>query len=105
MNKKEEKIKNKIVDELIALDLPLNGNYFEYWLTLLIAFKNNKIKNFNMYKGYDYLASKFKTTTSRVERVLRYGTSFMKKTLKEKYNVNTKITNETIVRFFMFRVF
>ena len=38
-------IKDKIEDELIDLDLPLQGDAFMYWRELLIYIKNKPLKN------------------------------------------------------------
>jgi len=51
-------IKDKIVNELIDLDLPLNGEVFEYWLDILLAEHNKKFKSSNMMEKYEYIAKK-----------------------------------------------
>lgn len=98
-------IKDKIVDELIDLDLPLNGEVFEYWLDILMTEYNNKFKTANVMERYIYLAQKHNCSLSAVERALRRGTYSMKERIIEKYNIKTKITNETIIILFKLKVF
>ena len=98
-------IKDKIEDELIDLDLPLQGDAFMYWRELLIYIKNKNIQMFTMLDLYKKIGKHFKKSDSSVERILRTGTDKMKKRIKEKYGINTKITNETVVRLFQIKIF
>ena len=97
--------KEKIENELIDLDLPLQGDSFMYWRELLSYVDKKKIEMFEMFDLYNYLAKYYKKSLTSVERILRIGTEKMKKRIKEKYNINTKITNETIIRLFQIKVF
>lgn len=98
-------IKNKIVDELIDLDLPLNGIVFEYWIEILEAEYKHKFRTPNMMERYEFLAKNHKVSISSVERALLRGTRDMTKRIIEKYSIKTKITNETIVILFKLKVF
>jgi len=98
-------IKNKIVDELIDLDLALKGEAIEYWLELLLAEYENKIKSPNIMDKYEYLAKKHNCSISATERALRRGTDQMKNRIIEKYKIKTKITNEAVIVLFKLKVF
>ena len=98
-------MKNKIVDELIDLGLPLNGIMFEYWTELLLAEYKHKFKTANMMEKYIYLAKKNNSSIASVERGLLRGTREMEKRIREKYEIKTKITNETIVILFKLKIF
>ena len=98
-------IKDKIINELIDLDLPLNGEVFEYWLEVLQTEYKHKFKTANMMERYIFLAEKHNRSVASVERALRRGTDAMKKRVIEKYNIKTKITNETIVILFKLKIF
>ena len=98
-------MKNKIVDELIDLNLPLNGIVFEYWNEILLLEYQNKFKSPNITDKYEYLAKKHKSNVSAVERALRRGTELMRKQIVKKYKIKTKITNETIIILFKLKVF
>ena len=98
-------IKNKIVDELIDLDLPLNGIMFEYWTELLQAEYKHKFETANMMEKYIYLAVNHNSSIASVERGLLRGTREMEKRIREKYAIKTKITNETIVILFKLKIF
>ena len=97
--------KEKIENELIDLDLPLQGDSFMYWRELLVYIKTKNIEMYNMLDLYKVLGKRYKKSFTSVERILRTGTDKMKKRIKEKYGINTKITNETIVRLFQIKVF
>lgn len=104
--KNKRTIKTVIDDELIDLGLPLQGKTFEYWEYVL----NNLYwgwsnESFSMMNIYDKVAKKFKTTSSRAERLLRYGVDKMKNNIIKKYNIKTKITNETIIKLFQLKIF
>lgn len=103
--KNNEKIKNKIIEELIDLELPLTGLGFEYWVELLLAEYNNKFKSPNITNRYAYLAKKHDSNSGAVERILRTGKENMEKRIKEKYKIKTKITNETILIIFRLNFF
>ena len=98
-------IKNKIVDELTDLNLPLNGIVFEYWNEILLLEYQNKFKSPNITDKYEYLANKHKSNASAVERALRRGTELMRKQIAKKYKIKTKITNETVLILFKLKVF
>lgn len=102
-------IKNKIFNELVDLGLPLNGVPFVYWNELLYTEYKNEFNTPNIVEKYYYLAEKHninKAAVERaVERALRRGKDSMKNRIKEKYNIKTKITNESIVLLFKFNIF
>lgn len=97
-------IKDKIINELIDLELPL-GNSFNYWVDLLLAIYEDKFDKTSMSDYYYYLAVKNNSTISRIERVLRYGTEKMKPKIRKKYNIKTDITNQSITILFKLKVF
>ena len=82
-----------------------NGRSFKYWLDLLLYISESKLDSFNIMNFYDNLAKKYNSSSSRVERVLRYGKSKIEKQIMNKYNIKTKIQNETIVNIFILKVF
>lgn len=98
-------IKDRIIDELIDLNLPLNGIVFEYWNEILLLEYKNKFKSPNIMEKYEYLSKKHKSSISAVERALRRGTDSMKKRIAKKYKIKTKITNETVIILFKLKVF
>jgi len=98
-------IKNRIVDELIDLELPLNGIAFEYWIEILLKEYNNDFKSINMMERYEYLAKKYWCSISSVERALLRGIKLMEKRIRAKYKIKTKITNETLIILFKLKVF
>lgn len=101
----KKSIKDKIINELIDLGITMQGNGLEYWLELLLAEYNGKFKHPNMMYRYEYLAKKYKSTTTRIERVLRHEKIIMEKRIREKYGVKTKITNESIILLFKLKIF
>lgn len=98
-------MRDKIINELIDLNLPLNGRYFEYWVEVLLAEYYKIFKTDKITLKYKWLGDRFETTASAAERVLRHGQEFMKNRIAEKYKIKTKITNETIFTLFKFKVF
>lgn len=104
-NIEKENIEERIENELIDLGLPLQGNSFMYWRELLTYIFENNITTFTMMEIYHEFAERYKKTDSAVERCLRTGTEKMKKRIKEKYAIDTRITNETIIRLFQIKVF
>ena len=103
--KDTKEIKNKIVDELIDLECPMHGNYFEGWLELLLAEYNKEFKTDSVMERYKYIAKKINNTPSATERSLLYGKDLMVKRIREKYNIKTKITNETVILLFKLKIF
>lgn len=98
-------IKNRIMNELIDLGLEMNGEYFMYWYQLLLADYHKSFKDKNTMTKYSYLAKKNNNNINAVERILRYGKKMMEKQIIKKYNINTKITNETVIVLFELMVF
>ena len=67
-----------------------NGRSFKYWLDLLLYISESKLDSFNMMNFYDYLAKKYNSSSSRVERVLRYGKSKIEKQIMKIHYVRVK---------------
>lgn len=97
--------KNKIINELIDLGLPMNGDYFKYWYELLTTDCSKGFKDKNTTTKYKYIAKRFGTTYYAAERMLRYGKKMMEKRIEEKYNISSRITNETVIILFELMVF
>lgn len=100
-------MKDKIVAELIDLELPLNGKGFMYWTDMLMFVYENqgkeKIKVTNLYR---FLAEKYNSNYGAVERVVRLGRVSMEKRFREKYNVKYgKITVDSILKMFVLKIF
>lgn len=100
-----KKLKEIIENELIDLNLPLQGDSFVFWTELLLYIKHKNIETFDMIKLYQQIAKRYKKTGHCVERSLRRGTLKMQNRIQEKYKINTKITNETVLRLFQIKVF
>ncbi|MGM9881493.1 MAG: hypothetical protein ACI31S_01465 [Bacilli bacterium] len=97
--------KDEIINELIDLGIKLNGDSINYWTELLFEIYKGKFERFSIQSFYLYLAEKYNKTWTAVERILRYGTKQMEKRIREKYNIKTKITNETIIKLFQLKIF
>ncbi len=104
-NKNVKEMKNKIVDELIDLNIVVHGQSIEMWTDILLQEYLGKFDSVSMMDKYEYLAKKYNTIPSRIERILRHGKDQMKKRVREKYNITTKICNETIVILFKLKIF
>lgn len=104
-----EKVEQRIADELIDLDLPLQGKPFTYWSFLLNYIfwniKHDNLQKFSLIQLYNVVADEFDTNRFAAERALREGMRKMNKRIVEKYNIRTKITNGTVIKLFQLKVF
>lgn len=101
---KTEEIKRKITDELIDLGMPMHILGFDYWSYLIEYIYKYKLSTNNMMEIYEIVGKEFNTNPTRAERALRYAMEYVRENVREKYNIKSKITNESFIKLFILKV-
>lgn len=83
-------MREEIVNEMLELKFNINSKGFDYWVDGIIYYhtiKDSKIMNI-----YRYLAYKYNTSVTNVERVMRSSSEIIKEELEKKlgYSISNK---------------
>ena len=86
-------MKEQIINEMLELKFNINSKGFNYWVDGIIfyhTFKN--CKNCKIMTIYRYIADKYKTSVTNVERVMRSSSEIIKEELEKKlgYSISNK---------------
>lgn len=83
-------MKEEIVNEMLKLKFNINSKGFEYWVDGIIYYHN--IKNCTIMSIYRFIADKYNTSATNVERVMRSSSEIVKEELEKKlgYTISNK---------------
>ena len=83
-------MKEEIVNEMLKLKFNINSKGFEYWVDGIIYYHN--IKNCTIMSIYRFIADKYNTSFTNVERVMRSSSEIIKEELEKKlgYSISNK---------------
>lgn len=83
-------MREEIVNEMLKLKFNINSKGFEYWVDGIIYY--HTIKDFKIMSIYRYLADKYNTSITNVERVMRSSSEIIKEELEKKldYSISNK---------------
>ena len=83
-------MREEIVNEMLELKFNINSKGFDYWVDGIIYY--HTIKDIKIMSIYRYLADKYNTSLTNVERVMRSSSEIVKEELEKKlgYNIANK---------------
>lgn len=83
-------MQEKIVNEMLELKFNINSKGFDYWVDGIIYY--HTITNCKIMNIYRYLAYKYNTSVTNVERVMRSSSEIIKEELEKKlgYSISNK---------------
>ena len=83
-------MREKIINEMIELKFNINSRGFEYWVDGIIYYHN--IKNCTIMRIYIYIADKYNSSITNVERIMRSSSKIIKEELEKKlgYSISNK---------------
>ena len=84
-------MREEIVNKMLELKFNINSKGFDYWVDGIIYYHTIK-KNCKMMNIYRYIAYKYNTSITNVERVMRSSSEIIKEELEKKlgYNISNK---------------
>lgn len=83
-------MKEKIINEMLKLKFNINSKGFEYWVDGIIYY--HSINDCTIMSIYRYIADKYKTSVTNVEKVMRSSSEIIKEELEKKlgYSISNK---------------
>lgn len=76
-------MREEIINEMLKLKFNINSKGFDYWVDGIIYYHN--IKNCTIMSIYRYIADKYNTSVTNVERLMRSSSIIVKKELEKKF--------------------
>lgn len=99
----EENFMEDIKTELLELNFNVDSIGIVYWIEAIKIIKDNPII-WDMLDIYEYIAQKYHTTLSKVERGMRTAIEPAKENIQKKYCYYKKIKNQTFLSLIRFKL-
>ena len=97
------KIIDEIKQELLELGFNVNSVGIMYWIEAVRYSKENPTVR-ETYFIYEYVANKYGSTASRVERAMRHAIKDAEKNIQKKYGYYGTIKNSTFLNLIRFKL-
>ena len=83
-------MKEQIINEMLKLKFNINSKGFKYWVDGIIYY--HSIENCTIMSIYRFIADKYNTSVTNVERVMRSSSEIIKEELEKKlgYSISNK---------------